>query len=241
MLFDKPLLNIFNSDFCSPLLLEFNKQIYMYGSIFMIGGINMFEYKIKLVDIKNCTNPNDTSTCNEVDKLDVSKCISDSLPENTIFLSKAHFYGSTNETIEEMNIEGLTPTSDKHDSVVYFEPYTGTPFKASFRMQLNINATIDPMRESEYGSGLEPTKRKSVKRLLPIFWIDQDITISKEVISKLQKTLCVLHNGQYAIIVLAIGLWIGFVVLMGFLAKRSIKSHRYTRGAYVTAETLIRR
>jgi hypothetical protein len=234
MLFDKPLLNIFNSDFCSPLLLEFNKQIYMYE------GINMFEYKIKLIDITNCTNTSDTSTCNEVDKLDVSKCLSDSLPNGTIFLSKAHFYGSTNETIEEMNIEGFTPTSDKHDSVVYFEPYTGSPFKASFRMQLNIDVFVDPMQESEYGSGIEPTKRKGVKRLLPLFWIDQDITISKEVISKLQKSLPYLHKVQYIIIGLAIGLSIGFVVLMEFLARRSAKRHRYTRRAYVTADTLIR-
>src|SRR5690349_9902607 len=91
-LFDKLSLNIFNSDFCRPIRIQYNRTVTMFE------GINMYEYIVKLIDFNNCTNPEDTTTCNEVDKLDVSKCISASLPENTIFLSKAHFYGSTNKT-----------------------------------------------------------------------------------------------------------------------------------------------
>ncbi|CAF4217116.1 unnamed protein product, partial [Adineta steineri] len=132
MLLDKPILNIFNSDFCAPVLLKFNKVTTMFGTM------RLHEYKIKLIDINDCTNLNDTSTCTEVDKLDVSKCVSSSLPEEIIFLSKAHFYGSKDEVIEKMNIDGLKPSSDKHDSTVYFEPYTGTLLQATIRMQLNV-------------------------------------------------------------------------------------------------------
>jgi len=233
MLFDKPALNIFNSDFCRPILIEYNRSLKMFG------GINMHEYKVKLIDIENCTNPSDTRTCNKVDKLDVSKCISASIPNNTIFLSKAHFYGSNDETIKEMNIEGFTPISDKHDSVLYFEPYTGTPFKASYRMQLNIEAIIDPMRQSEDGSELEPTKKKGVKRLIPIFWIDQEIKISEEIIDKIRRGLTIRQYGQYIIIPSAIVLSIIVVVIMELIAKCAAKNAHYKRGDYIKTEAFI--
>jgi hypothetical protein len=232
-LYDKPALNIFNSDFCSPILIEYNRSLLLYE------GINMYEYKVKIIDIKNCTNPNDTRTCHEVDKLDVSKCISSSIPENTIFLSKAHFYGSSNETMKEMNIEGFTSIKDKHDSVLYFEPLTGTPFKASYRMQLNIDATIDPMKESEYGSQLEPTKKKGVKRLIPIFWIDQEIKISEEIINKIRKGLSIRQYGQYFVMPSAIVLSIIIVGIIELIAKCAAKKAQYKRGAYIKTERFV--
>ncbi len=233
MLFDKPNLNIFNSDFCKPVLIQFNK-------VTKFEGINVHEYKLKLIDYDNCTNANDTSTCNEVDKLDVSKCISDSIPENTIFLSKAHFYGSNNETIEEMNVEGFTPNKDKHDSFIYFEPYSGTPFKVLLRIQVNIAATIDPMELSdEETEGLKPTKKKGVKRLLPIFWIDQEIDIAKKVIRKLRIPLLLIEYGQYMILPLAIVLAAIIIVIIELMAQRSAKNARYSRGIYHKTETTV--
>jgi len=205
----------------------------------MYEGINMYEYKVKLIDIKNCTNPNDTRTCNEVDKLDVSKCISSSIPENTIFLSKAHFYGSNIKTIKEMNIEGFKSIKDKHDSVLYFEPLTGTPFKASYRMQLNIDATIDPMRQLEDGSKLEPTKKKGVKRLIPIFWIDQEIKISEEIINKIRKGLSIRQYGQYFVMPSAIVLCIIIVGIIELIVKCAAKKAQYKRGAYIKTEQFV--
>jgi hypothetical protein len=235
MLFDKPNLNIFNSDFCKPVLIQFNKELSMFD------GINVHEYKLKLIDYDNCTNPTDTSTCNELDKLDVSKCISDSIPENTIFLSKAHFYGSSNETIEEMNVEGFTPNKDKHDSFIYFEPYSGTPFKVLLRIQVNIEATIDPMKLSDDETGeLKPKKNsKGVKRLLPIFWIDQEIDIEKKVIEKLRIPLSIIKCEQYVILPLAIVLAAIIIVIIELMAKRSAKSIRYSRGIYHKTETTV--
>jgi hypothetical protein len=231
MLFDKPNLNIFNSDFCKPILFQFNK-------VSKFGGIKMHEYKLKLIDYDNCTNASDTSTCNEVDKLDVSKCVSDSLPENTIFLSKAHFYGSNEKTIEEMNVEGFTPNKDKHDSFIYFEPYSGTPVKVVFRLQVNIEATIDPMKLSEEETeGLKPTNKKGVKRLLPIFWIDQKIDIAERVIKKFQTPIFLIEYGQYVILPFAIVLTVIIIIIIEIMAKRSAKSIRNSCGTYIRAET----
>ncbi|CAF1351884.1 unnamed protein product [Adineta steineri] len=232
-LFDKPILNIFNSDFCAPVLLQFNNVTKMFGNILV------HEYKIKLIDINNCINSNDTSTCTEVDKLDVSKCISSSLPDETIFLSKAHFYGSNNETIEKMNIQGFKPSSDKHDSTVYFEPYTGTPLEASFRMQLNIDATIDPMRKSENGLDLEPKNSRGVKRLVPVFWLDQDIKLAQSMIIKLQISMFILKHKLYVLIGLALILSIVIIGITECLVKRADKKARSKRGGYVNADTLI--
>ncbi|CAF3213031.1 unnamed protein product [Rotaria sp. Silwood2] len=219
MLFDKPVFNILQGDFCHPILLEFNKKVTM------LGGLKIYQYKIKLVDFNNCTNESDTRTCTEVEKIDISNCISDEMPKNTIFLSKAHFHGSSNETIEQMNIQGFTPTDDKHDSFIYFEPYSGVPLKGIYRMQLNIDAIIDPMKKSKYGSELEQTTRKSVKRLIPIFWIDQKITVSQEVINKLRIPLLFLYYGQYFTIGLAIGFSIGFILYIDLVAKRAYKNN----------------
>ncbi|CAF3297004.1 unnamed protein product [Rotaria socialis] len=46
--------------------------------------------------------------------------------------------------------------------------YIGTPLKAVYRMQLNIEAIIDPMTQSKDGSGFTSIERKGVKRLIPI-------------------------------------------------------------------------
>ncbi|CAF0984599.1 unnamed protein product [Adineta ricciae] len=234
MLFDKPVLNIFHSDFCSPVLLQYSKTVNLRF------GLPAFEYRVKFINVNNCSNPNDTSTCEEVQKLDVSKCISTSLPEDTIFLSKAHFYGSKNETIQEMNIEGFQPSADAHDSVVYFEPYSGTPLKASFRMQLNVAASIDPARKEEDGAKWTAIKkRKGVVRLIPVFWIDQDIKLYESKVKDLQKAMIIMNNGQRIVIGLAIVLSICFILVMELVPRLCNRNNRNKHSGYVKADTLI--
>jgi hypothetical protein len=204
----------------------------------MFGGIKMHEYKVKLIDYDNCTDFNDTNTCNEVDKLDVSACISDSIPPDTIFLSKAHFYGSSEETIEEMKIEGFTPTSEKHDSFIYFEPLTGTPFKASYRMQLNIEATIDPVNQLDTGE-LVKTKRKGVKRFIPIFWIDQKVDLSEEFINKLRTALNLKFYAPHIATLIAILLSVTFIGIMELIGRRADRNDRHKNASYIRTEALV--
>ena len=223
MLFDKPSMNIFQADFCRPISVKFNRVVSMFG------GIDVHEYVIKLVNFEQCTNASDPTTCPEVDKLDVSRCISASLPANTIFLSKAHFYGSKNETMEEMNIDGFRPTRDEHEAFIYFEPYSGTPLRAHHRIQLNVDALIDPMRVSDYGSDLEPTGRRAVRRLLPLIWIDQEVNVDAATIRKLRVVHLALRYGQWVVMGLAIVLIVLFILIVNIVAMRVARNRRLQR------------
>jgi hypothetical protein len=224
MMFDKPSMNIFQPDFCRPINVKFNRVLSMFG------GIDVHEYVIKLVDFSLCTNPQDINTCPELDKLDVSQCISASLPANTVFLSKPHFYGASNETMNEMNIDGFTPTHDKHEALIYFEPYSGTPLRAHHRVQLNIDATIDPMRQSDDNlEGLEPTKKRGVKRLLPLVWIDQEVNVDDATIRTLRIVHIALRHGQWIIMVFAIVLVIIIIVIMEVIARRTAQKKKSER------------
>jgi hypothetical protein len=234
MMFDKPTMNIFQPDFCRPINVKFNKVISMFG------GIHVHEYIIRLVDFDQCEDPQNITTCPELDKLDVSNCISSSLPANTVFLSKPHFYGSSNETIKEMNIEGFTPTRDKHEALIYFEPYSGTPLRAHHRVQLNIDATIDPMKQLNYETELQPMNKKGVKRLLPLLWIDQEVNVDDATIRTLRMVHLSIRHGPWIIITLAIVLVIIIIVIMEVLAKRAAKNERIKLGENSKSERLVK-
>ncbi|UJR24865.1 hypothetical protein I4U23_006234 [Adineta vaga] len=223
MLFDKPYMHIFQADFCRPITVKFNRILSMFG------GIDVHEYVIKFIDLQQCTNVSDINTCPELDKIDVSQCISATLPENTVFLSKPHFYGSKNETMEEMNIDGFTPTRDEHEALIYFEPYSGTPLRAHHRVQLNIDATIDPMRQSEYGSDLEPTKQRGVKRLIPLVWIDQEVNVDDATIGKLRFVHLALRYGKIVLLIAAIVLIILIIGILEYFARRVARNERSQR------------
>lgn len=68
--------------------------------------------------------------------------ISAEIPDETLFLTKAHMYGHDSSAT---NV-AFTPDFDKHESTIYFEPLTGTPLRAQLRIQLNVNAWIDRLK-----------------------------------------------------------------------------------------------
>ena len=225
MLFNKRVLNIFNPDFCKPFLVSFTHEVPIFG------GMKLHEYKLKLINTENCTNRSNTTTCEEVDQLDVSKCVSASVPENTIFLSKAHFYGSKSEKIDPFKVQGFEPNSSKHDSFVRFEPYTGTPFEAVFRLQMNVYATIDPMKENDQESeGLKPAGKKGVKRLIPVFWIDQRINLSKKTIALIRTVRFLIDHLRAVLLTMAMICSIIVILTIEIVARRGTKTIRYTRG-----------
>ena len=234
MMFDKPLMNIFQADFCRPIGAKFNKVIRMFG------GIDVHEYVIKFLDYDRCTNASDPSTCVEVDKIDISHCVSSSLPEETIFLSKPHFYGSSNETMEEMNIQGYRPTRDQHEALIYFDPYSGTPLRAHHRVQLNINALIDPMRVIDDESELVPTGRRASRRLLPLVWIDQEVNVDEATISKIRLIHLAIRHGKWVIICFALLLSLIIIIIMEVLARRATKNRRNNRAGNNKDDILLR-
>ncbi|CAF3441371.1 unnamed protein product, partial [Rotaria sp. Silwood2] len=125
---------------------------------------------------------------------------------------------------EDMNIQGFIPTRDKHEALIYFEPYSGTPLRAHHRLQLNIDAIIDPMKKSEHDDRFEITKRKSVKRMIPLVWIDQEVNVNDETIRILRMVHLGLRYGQIIIIGLAIILVIIIIVIMESIARQKDKN-----------------
>jgi len=182
---NRKVINVFQADFCRPVQLRYNRTVSMFG-------INeLHEYVLKLVDANTC--PEMDENCPEVDKLDITKCFSAEIPDQTVFLTKPHMYGHNS------NSTGVAfhPDFTKHESTIYFEPLTGTPIRAQLRIQLNVNAWIDRVRVNE-NNATEPTGTRSVRRFIPMMWIDQTITLNEAVLNRLKTVSGVLQKGHNA-------------------------------------------
>lgn len=200
---NKTQLFVFNSDFCRPVLLEFQKVVSKFGFS------QLYEYKLKLIDHESCYRHENKFNCTEVEQLDVSKCFSDSLPDDSIFLSKAHFYQAAEETISKTKVRGFNGTQEKHDSLIYFEPVSGTPIQGTYRIQLNVKTFVDPASSDRAGS----------KRFLPIFWIDQKVHISEETLNKLKKLTYILHNQIRFLGLALLVLSMVFIIVVELIAR----------------------
>lgn len=234
-MFDKPSMNIFQADFCRPIRAQFNRVVSMFG------GIDVHEYVIRLIDFENCADPSDIETCPEVDMLDISRCISSSLPANTVFLSKVHFYGSKTETMEKLNLKGLTPNREQHEALIYFDPYSGTPLRAHHRLQINIDAMIDPMRVVNNHGDLTPTGRRASKRVLPLVWIDQEVNVDSQTIRKIRLLHLAFRYGAFLIFAVALILIVIIVLIMEVVAKRAQNKKRINRAGSAKSNELVRK
>jgi len=178
-------INLFQPDFCRPVQLRYNR------TVSMLGIDQVHEYVLKLVDYEKC--PEMDENCPEADKLDITKCLSAEIPEETLFLSKPHLYGH-NSSLTNV---AFTPDFDKHESTIYFEPLSGTPIKAQLRIQLNVNAWIDRIKVDDDGA-TEPTKTRAVRRFIPMMWIDQTITLNDATLNSLKRVSGILEKGHNA-------------------------------------------
>ena len=227
-------LNIFNSDFCQPVRIKYKQTVND-----IVPGFELYQYELQIVDYSKCKDPSDPLTCEQVDKLDVSKCISASLPDDTIYLSKAHFYGASKETIDDMNVEGYQPSTEKHDSFLYFEPRTGTPFLANFRIQLNINVMLNKMNfaDGKFEKDDKKQGKRHVNRLVPVFWIDQNIKLNQKVINTLGLLFKAQTYCKQCLPALFLGLALIIIVTMEIIGRRKDRTLRNMRGGYIRAES----
>lgn len=182
---NRKVINVFQADFCRPVQLRYNRTIPMFGFK------EVHEYVLKLVDAHTC--PQMDEECPEVDKLDITKCFSAEIPDETLFLTKPHMYGhdSTSTNV------AFTPDFDKHESTIYFEPLTGTPLRAQLRIQLNVNAWIDRIK-IDSNNATEPAGTRATRRFVPMMWIDQKITLNENVFNSLKSVSGILEKGHNA-------------------------------------------
>jgi len=91
----------------------------------------------------------------------------------------------------------FTPDIEKHESTIYFEPISGTPIRAQLRIQLNTNAWIDRIKIDE-NNATETIKARAVRRLIPMMWIDQTITLNDATLNRLKFASVILEKGHNA-------------------------------------------
>ncbi|CAF1519898.1 unnamed protein product [Rotaria sordida] len=65
---NRKIINVFQPDFCRPIQLRYNRTVSAFGFN------QLHEYVLKLVDVEKCPEMNEN--CPEVDKLDITKCLS---------------------------------------------------------------------------------------------------------------------------------------------------------------------
>ncbi|CAF1276835.1 unnamed protein product [Adineta steineri] len=182
---NRKVINVFQPDFCRPVQLRYNRTVSKFGFD------HLHEYVLKLVDVEKC--PQMDENCPEADKLDITKCLSAEIPEETVFLSKPHMFG---HNASSTNVD-FKPDFDKHESTIYFEPLSGTPIRAQLRIQLSTNAWIDRLRLNADGS-TDPTNTRAIRRLIPMMWIDQTIILHNETLQRLHHVTVILEKGHYA-------------------------------------------
>jgi len=182
---NRKVINVFQADFCRPVQLRYNRTVSMFGFN------EVHEYVLKLVDAQTC--PQMDENCPEVDKLDITKCFSAEIPDETLFLTKPHLFGHDSTAT---NV-AFTPDFDKHESTIYFEPITGTPLRAQLRIQLNVNAWIDRLK-IDSNNATEPAGTRATRRFIPMMWIDQKITLNENVFNRLKGASGILQKGHNA-------------------------------------------
>ncbi|CAF1598573.1 unnamed protein product [Didymodactylos carnosus] len=140
------------------------------------------------------------------------------MPSGTVYLSKPHFYGHNSS---QFNINGFSPEREKHESMIYFEPYSGTPVKAHHRIQLNVNAFVDTFKYR--GGEWRPSMNARVsKRILPLLWIDQEITLNTTALGQLQyvhRMVKILNIARFVALAVAIVIPIILIVAMELRSK----------------------
>ncbi|CAF1066681.1 unnamed protein product [Didymodactylos carnosus] len=180
-----PAINIFQADFCRPIQLRYNQTLPMFG----LNAVH--EYVLRLVDHETCSDMN--VTCEESQYLDISKCFSETL-KDAFYLSKPHMYTTNTSLPTNWNVNFI-PDKDRHESTVYFEPITGTPIKAQLRVQLNARTYVDKI-EVDIHENTKVIDAEGVKRIIPMFWIDQTITLNDATLSKFIHINQLMHTGR---------------------------------------------
>lgn len=79
-----------------------------------------------------------------------------------------HFYLA--DPILLTKVKGLSPSKDKHGIAIDFERLTGSPVKATNRLQFSI--PVEPIASIEYLKNFQ-------KMVFPIFWIEEEVALNK--------------------------------------------------------------
>ncbi|KAH8394614.1 hypothetical protein KR222_000056 [Zaprionus bogoriensis] len=109
--------------------------------------------------------------------------------------SLPHFHLADEKLLQ--HIEGLTPSADKHASVVIFEQLSGTVLSAHNRLQFSLQ--VQPVQHVLAMSQLRALT-------MPLFWIEESLQLDESITKILHKKIYVVLNANNVFRWLAIGL-----------------------------------
>jgi len=207
-------LYVFNTDLCRSLFFEYERDSKVRGIPTYKYSVPDRFYKAPANDKANacfCTSEFGLADplCKIDGILDVSKCKNGA----PIVISAPHFYQG--DPLLRMNVSGLYPQKDKHETFLEIEPLTGLVFKAARRIQINI-------RVKNHAD--TPSVSTVNDMIMPLLWLEES-AMADEVSAEKFKTLIqnklVIVNAIFiAAMVTGLTIFLLAVILVAYKASR---------------------
>ncbi|ETN61545.1 scavenger receptor class B, croquemort type [Anopheles darlingi] len=154
---------LFTPDMCRTLPLDFEEEV-------TVHGVKAYKYSGAERAVDNGTLFPETACFSSGEivpsgVLNISSCRFGT----PVFVSFPHYYGADPYYLDQ--VEGLSPSKEKHQFFMSLEPTTSVPLDVAARLQLNI--MIEPYENVGIFSG--------VKRVfLPVLWFEQHVIMPPE-------------------------------------------------------------
>jgi hypothetical protein len=215
----KEILYVFNTDLCRSLFLEFQKES-------SVKGIPTYKFAVPdrfftAPHNKNpgmecfCTNPKSPHKICETDGiLDISRCRKGA----PVALSAPHFFAG--DPILRINVEGLKPEREIHETFLEIEPLTGLVLNAARRLQINI--LVEKSRDIE-------ALRTVQQMVMPFLWLQESATADEGSADKFKSLIQnkIYYGKMGTILAMVLGMVIILTVIIISLI-RSRSTHKYS-------------
>lgn len=202
-------ISLFTPDMCRSISLDFDEEK-------SIHGITGYKYSGSEKTVDNGTLYTENkcfSTGESVPSgvMNVSSCRYGS----PVFMSFPHYYGGDPYYLNQ--VEGMSPSRDKHEFYMTLEPMTGIPLDVAARLQINM--LIRPIANvSLY--------QNAPYMFFPVLWFEQKVMIPADMASEIKTVVTMPVTGYMAIaIVFFIGLILTFWWPVARLINRKGKGY----------------
>ncbi|XP_058118230.1 protein peste [Anopheles coustani] len=206
---DRPV-ELFTPDMCRSLPLDFEEEV-------SVHGVKAYKYSGDRRAIDNGTLYPETAcfSAGEIvpsGVLNISSCRFGT----PVFMSYPHYYGADPFYLDQ--VEGLSPSKEKHQFYMALEPTTSVPLDVAARLQLNI--MIEPYDNINLFSEVP-------RVFLPVLWFEQHVLMPADLAGEIGTALTVPSIVRLTGIVmaacgLAIILWVPLECL--FFRRRRVAS-----------------
>ncbi|XP_030388379.1 sensory neuron membrane protein 1-like [Scaptodrosophila lebanonensis] len=201
-------------------LWSYSPQLCRSLSPHMVGKVNYnllpaYRYELDFGDASldtdsNCFCKAYPFDCPVAGTVDLSRCTG-----TPMVASLPHFYKADMQLVHQ--VKGLSPSAQKHSSVIIFERLSGTVLSVYNRLQFSLN--VEPVSAI-------PVMSKLRNLTMPLFWIEESMQLNKDFTNTLQKQLFspIKFNNVFRWLAIALGT-LGFAMgaLLLHLRRNDVK------------------